>query len=325
MWVSPRFPRDAVLYPVFPFVEIMPPLFRTVLSVAVLIVSTWAITRSSTGSEIEFEPDIEFARPAPETSLKLNLARPAQGAGPFPAVVCIHGGGFTGGTRDQWDSFARRLAGEGYVAVTIDYRLSPRSRWPAHIHDCKAAVRWLRASAAKYRIDPDRIGAMGNSAGGHLAQFLAVTNDVREFDGDHTELDQSSRVTCVAAWGQASDFTREYGIWKQAPEAFKAFLGEELTVDSRRLHIQASPLFWATPNAAPSLIIHGTEDKDVLFAQSVWMYERLKSAEVETELVPIVGGGHGLAGEHLKQAEEATLKFFRRYLQKHKPQAATSR
>lgn len=263
------------------------------------------------GQDVRFEAGIPFAQVAGET-LKLNMARPAKGAGPFPTVICIHGGGFSGGRREDYDELCRKFARRGYAAVTIDYRLAPKHRWPAHIHDCKAAIRWLRAHAGEYEIDGARIGAMGSSAGGHLAQFLAVTNDVREFDGDHTALEQSSRITCVAAWAQASDFTREYGVWKQAPEAFRGFLGAELTAETRKDHVRASPLFWVTPNAAPSLIIHGTKDRDVLFAQSVWIYERLRSAEVDTELVAIDGGGHGLSGAHLDQAEQTMFRFFDR-------------
>ncbi len=265
--------------------------------------------------EVRFVADVTFASPTDET-LKLNLAWPRSGTGPFPTVVCIHGGGFSGGRREDYDGLCRKFAARGYVAATIDYRLSPKHRWPAHIHDCKAAIRWLRAHATEYGIDVDRIAAMGSSAGGHLSQFLAVTNDVREFDGDHTHLDQSSRVTCVAAWAQASDFTREYGVWKDAAAAFRGFLGSDLSAETRRLHVRASPLFWVTPNAAPTLLVHGTADRDVLFVQSVWIYERLQSAEVETRLVPIEGGGHGLTGSYLEQAEQATFVFFDQQLKR---------
>lgn len=262
--------------------------------------------------DIKLESGVTFSQSAGE-NLKLNLATP-DGNGPFPAVVCIHGGGFSGGRREDYDELCHKLAQRGFLAITIDYRLSPKHKWPAHIHDCKAAIRWLRANAAKYHVDTQRIGAMGSSAGGHLAQFLAVTNDVREFDGDGPHLDQSSSVTCVAAWSQASDFTREYGVWKGAADAFRGFLGAELSAESRRVHVRASPLFWVTPNAAPTLLIHGTADKEVLFGQSVWIYERLQAAEVDVQLVPIEGGGHGLTGAHLEQAEDAMFRFFDRQL-----------
>ena len=274
-------------------------------------------SRSSVGADIEFLKGLEYAKPGGE-SLKLNLAHPTKGPR-RPAVICIHGGGFVGGDRSAWDGFVRRLAKRGYVAVTISYRLSPRHKWPAHIHDCRAAIRWLRANADRYGIDPGQIGAMGTSAGGHLAQFLAVTNGVAEFGGDHTHLDQPSDIRCCAAWSQASDFTREFGIWDQANDVFPKILGVKLNAETRRIYVRASPLFWATPAAAPSLIVHGTHDQEVLFAQSVWMYERLRSAEVDTEFVPIRGGGHSLKGPHREQAEQATLRFFDRILRGSKP------
>lgn len=277
-------------------------------SVALLVLSFCGAAR---GDDVRFQAGIVFAEPAGET-LKLNLARPATDNGPAPAVICIHGGGFTGGRREDYDELCRKFARRGYVAITIDYRLAPKHRWPAHIHDCKAAIRWLRAHAAEYGVNPNRIGAMGSSAGGHLAQFLAVTNDVREFDGDTAPNAPSSKINCVAAWAQASDFTREYGVWKGAAEAFRGFLGVDLSAATRKQHVRASPLFWVTPNAAPTLLIHGTGDTEVLFAQSAWIYERLVSAEVEAHLVPIAGGGHGLTGAHLEQAERATFDFFDR-------------
>ena len=131
---------------------------------------------------VVFERDVEYANPDGQ-HLKLNLARPKDGAGPFPAVVCIHGGGFRAGNREGYNGTVLKLAQNGYVAVTVTYRLAPKYQFPAAVHDTKAAVRWLRANATKYHIDPDRIGVTGGSAGGHLAQFLGVTGDVQGVRG----------------------------------------------------------------------------------------------------------------------------------------------
>src|SRR5688500_2529015 len=113
--------------------------------------------------EIVVEDNLEYANPDGQR-LQLNLARPA-GAGPFPAVLCIHGGGFRAGTRQGYDGLIRKLAAHGYVAATASYRLAPKYQFPAAIHDVKAAVRFLRANAARYRINPERIGTTGGSAG----------------------------------------------------------------------------------------------------------------------------------------------------------------
>src|SRR5262249_3120372 len=132
--------------------------------------------------DVTFTPGIEYCNPDGQ-HLKLNLAAPKKGDGPFPAVLCIHGGGFRAGKRESYDGLCLRLAQHGYVAATVTYRLAPKYPFPAAVHDVKAAVRWLRANAAKQRIDPGRIGVTGGSAGGHLAQFLGVTAGVKEFEG----------------------------------------------------------------------------------------------------------------------------------------------
>src|SRR5205807_1312751 len=128
------------------------------------------------------------------------------GAGPFPAVVCIHGGGWRAGSREQLSrpdkslgerSFIETVAGHGYVAISISYRLAPAAKFPAQIEDCKAAGRWLRASAKKYRVDPKHIGAVGASAGGHLACLLGTTRKKDGFEGKGGHADESSAVQAV--------------------------------------------------------------------------------------------------------------------------------
>src|SRR5205807_6120750 len=175
-----------------------------------------------------------------------------------PAVLCIHGGGFRAGNRQGYDGLIMRLAAQGYVAATVEYRLAPKYQFPAAVFDCKAAVRWLRANAAKYHIDPERVGVTGGSAGGHLAQFLGVTADVKEFEGDGGNPEQSSRVACVVNYYGPSDFTKSYGKSLHAAQVLPLWLGGDLE-KARQKHIISSPLNWVTPHAAPTLCIHGTE------------------------------------------------------------------
>src|SRR5689334_17551363 len=129
-----------------------------------------------------FERALEFAKPA-DQSLQLNLARPRAGTGPFPLVLCIHGGGFRAGSREEYNGLCLTLAQRGFIAATMDYRLAPKFQFPAAVHDCKAAVRWMRANAPRWHGDPSRFGVTGSSAGGHLVQFLGVTAGVPEFEG----------------------------------------------------------------------------------------------------------------------------------------------
>lgn len=262
--------------------------------------------------KVVFTRDIVYATPGGE-KVMLNLARPAEGRGPFPGVVCIHGGGFRAGSREGYDDLIRRLAARGYVAATIGYRLAPKHPFPAAIYDVKAAVRFLRAHASEYHLDPTRIGATGGSAGGHLAQFLGVTAGVKQFEGEEGNAEQSSAVNCVVNYYGPSDFTKSYGKSVDAAEVLPLFLGGNLEQE-RRKHIVASPLYWVTPEAAPTLCIHGTEDKYVAHEQAEWLVDRLKAAQVEAELLTLPGAGHGFSGEDARRADEAMFAFFDKHL-----------
>ena len=198
------------------------------------------------------------------------------------------------------------------MAATASYRLAPDHKFPKAIHDVKAAVRFLRANAEKYQIDPDRIGVVGGSAGGHLVQFLGVTEGVAQFEGDQNP-GHSSKVTCVVNYYGPSDFIHSYGKSVDAHEVLPLWFGGDLSTH-RRLHQLGSPLNWATPLAAPTLIIHGTEDKYVAFEQATWMVDRLKQVGAEVELLKLEGAGHGFKGEDAAKAEAAMFSFFEKQL-----------
>jgi len=262
--------------------------------------------------DVIFARDVEYSNPD-DQHLQLNLARPKNAGGALPAVLCIHGGGFRAGNREGYNALCIKLAQHGFVAATVGYRLAPKYQFPAAVHDVKAAVRWLRANAAKYQIDPMRIGVTGGSAGGHLAQFLGVTAGIKEFEGAGGNAGQSSSVACVVNEYGPSDFTKSYGKSVDAAEVLPLFLGGDLE-HARQRHIQASPLNWVTPEAAPTLILHGTEDKYVAYEQGVWMRDRLQACGVEVELVTFEGAGHGFKGADAEKAERGLIAFFERQL-----------
>jgi acetyl esterase/lipase len=262
-------------------------------------------------AEITIEQAIEYSNPD-DQHLQLDLA-PPEGDGPFPAVVCIHGGGFRGGDRVTYDALCKKLAEHGYVAVTITYRLAPKYPFPAAVYDSKAAVRWLRANAQKYHIDADRIGVMGGSAGGTLAAFLGVTADQKQFEGPVGNSDQSSRAACVVEFFGANDFTKSYGKSVDAAEVLPLYLGGNLEA-ARARHIEASPITWVTSKAAPTLCIHGTKDPYVALEQSELMVDKLKAAGVEAKLLEIKDAGHGFKGDDADQADAAMIKFFDAHL-----------
>lgn len=286
--------------------------FITIIAAVLLSVVASPAADLVIPDNVTFERDIEYSNPDNQ-HLQLNLARPKNATGLLPAVLCIHGGGFRAGTRDGHNATCLNLAQRGYVAATVTYRLAPKYQFPAAVYDVKAAVRWLRANAAKYGIDPKRIGVTGDSAGGHLAQFLGVTSDVKQFEGDGGNPDQSSSVTCVVNRYGPNDLTKSYAASVDAAAVLPLFLGGDLET-ARPRHILASPLNWVTPAAAPTLLLQGTEDKYVAYEQAVWMRDRLQACGVEVEILTLTGAGHGFKGPDAEKADQAMFTFFDKHL-----------
>ncbi len=293
---------------------------------ACVCLSVWAVaapTGAARGQTAPKVPDgVVFERGITYSDvegrgLKLDLARPKEGAGPFPAVVCIHGGGFRAGNREGHDGLCIALAERGYVAVTVTYRLAPQHPFPAALHDVKAAVRWLRAHASEYKVDPARIGTTGDSAGGNLAQMLGVTGGVKSLEGDGGYPEQSSRVACVVNVYGPTDLTKSYGKSVDAAEVLPLYLGGDGT-QARKRHIEASPLYWVNPDAAPTLCLHGTNDKYVAYEQAIWIVDRLLAAGVEAELITLPGAGHGFRGNDAAAARKALLAYFDEHLKPNK-------
>jgi acetyl esterase/lipase len=261
--------------------------------------------------DLVFEPGVAYDHADPQQVM--DIVRPKDTSKPHPAVLCIHGGGFRAGSRKGYQALCIRLAKLGYVAATADYRLAPKAPFPAAVYDVKAAVRYLRANAGTLGIDPNKIGTMGGSAGGHLTLFLGVTGNVPEFEGDGPNKEQSSKVQAVVSFYGPSDLTKSYGRSVDAAEVLPLFLGGD-AYHARQMHLRASPLFWVTPDAAPTLAIQGTKDRYVNPEQSVWMIERLMAAGVDAELEMISGADHGFKGADEERAELRMIEWFDKYL-----------
>ncbi len=207
-----------------------------------------------------------------------------------PVVVWIHGGAWIGG--DKRPAPVPDLVKKGIAVAAINYRLSKEAIYPAQIHDCKAAVRFLRANAAKYNLDPARIGAWGMSSGGHLAALLGTTSGVEELEGKEGNNDQSSQVQAVCDWCGITDmFKVDKQLWKQRDSAFCLLLGGDL--DSRKAQAKnASPVLFATKDDAPFLIMHGDKDENVLVSQSEELLDALKKNGVEASFVLVKNAPH---------------------------------
>lgn len=258
--------------------------------------------------------------------LRLDLARPRTG-GPFPCVVCLHGGAWKMGSRKDLSepfgevsfgipgaSLIEVLADRGFAAVSVSYRLAPRNQFPAQIHDAKSAVRFLRTHASELHLDPDRIAALGFSAGGHLAALLGTTGSTedRTFGGTLYP-NVKSDVACVVDFFGPSDLT----LYCQTPGIeelfFRPLLGS-LFQDNPAVYKKASPLTHVSADDSPFLLIHGTADLVVPVLHSERLHKKLRSAGVESELLPMPGKGHGWFGDDTIQTTDAAVKFLSRHL-----------
>ncbi len=254
------------------------------------------------------ERDVVYGH-AGDRPLKLDILRPRDMAEKcLPLVVFVHGGGWRAGDKSAGVGRLMRLVQSGrYVGASVGYRLSGEAPFPAQIHDCKAAIRFLKAHAEKYHLDPQRIGVWGTSAGGHLVSLLGTSGDVKELEGDCGWPEQSSRVHCVVDFCGPSDFLAFADVQRgDAASAIAQLLGGSVR-EKRDLAKAASPVTYVTPDDPPFLIVHGTEDAVVPFSQAETLHAALQKAGVPSTLVRIEGGGHGFGGPQVDARVEAFL------------------
>ena len=283
---------------------------RTVIlaSLALTVVALLLLVAAQrSNSEIAIERDLTYGKGA-DAELKLDLAMPKLGDGPFPAVVFLHGEGWRAGNRQQMNHFIEGMARLGYVSITVEYRLVPTARFPAQVEDCKAAVRWLRANAKKYRVRSDRIGVVGFSAGGYLASMLGVTAKEDGFEGVGGNPEQSSRVQAVVSFFGPTDFSSRDWPKDLEEEVIAPFLGGSFAHKSD-FYKRASPVNYVTVDAPPFLFLHGTDDKLVPIDQSRRLSEKLKQIGVPAQMVVLEGEGHGFTDANNQKSMQQMLDF----------------
>lgn len=262
----------------------------------------------------DVQTDVEYATEG-DVSLKLDIYEPkAAAAGPRPCLVWIHGGGWENGNKSSGiGRLAEYVASGEFVGVSVGYRLTDVASWPAQIHDCKAAIRYVRANAKELGINPDKIGVWGSSAGGHLVSHLGTSGDVKEVEGDLGTTGVSSRVACVVDFCGPSDFAL-FGLdaprMNQPGAPVYKLLGGPAK-EKADVAKQASPVTFVTKEDPPFLIVHGTNDRTVPLSQAERLHAAQKEAGVDSTFVKIEGGGHGIGGA---QVESRVKAFFEKHL-----------
>ena len=251
--------------------------------------------------------------------LLLDLYLPENTAGPHPVILWVHGGAWLAGSKEN--PRALRMVDRGYAVASINYRLSQQATFPAQIHDCKAAVRWLRAHTALYHLRPDHIGAWGGSAGGHLVALLGTTAGVPDLEGDLGHLDYPSHVQAVCDDYGPSDFMRMNDtpgtMDHDAPDSPESQLIGAPIQEHPDLVARANPISYIGPDTAPFLIVHGDRDLAVLLNQSQSLYRALRVAGRDATFYIVPGAGHGFQGITARQQTHVdTLvdTFFDRHL-----------
>jgi acetyl esterase/lipase len=283
---------------------------RPVSHLLVIMLSLMSVS-ASLAQSYRFEKNVDYLGEGRKEKADLYLPAEIPKGKRVPAVVIVHGGGWSGGVKDaaRERNIGTNLALNGYVAMSIDYVLADSKgtnvTWPQNLYDCKTAVRWLRKNAERLQIDPDKIGAIGGSAGGHLVSMLALTEPKDGLDPKGPYGEFSCRIQCVVDLYGPINLTerQEIGMFRktraEAPELYK----------------QASPHIYADKNDPPVLILHGTADKTVHYHQSEFFAEELKKAGTSHELIIIPDAPHTF---HLQPKQRdlrpVVLGFFDKHL-----------
>jgi acetyl esterase/lipase len=259
-----------------------------------------APTSSKRDASVSVVRDVTYTPPDWPATLNADIYAP-DGAGPFPAVVMIHGGGWQGRSRMDMNDTAREVARSGFVVVNISYRFAPQWRFPAQLRDVQQAVGWLRANAQSRRVDPQRIASWGYSSGAHLAALLAVTSPEDQYFVEGT------RLQAVVAGGLPSDMRK----YPEGPRV-NALLGVSLDKD-RALWRAASPVALVSSDDPPTFLYHGSFDLTVDVDHSRDMYAAVTAAHIPAELLVLRGLGH-IATSVVDAPTERGINFLKHQL-----------
>jgi acetyl esterase/lipase len=242
-----------------------------------------------------------------DTELKLDVMMP-KGDGPFPAVMVIHGGAWRAGNKRDCRFIMPEFVKRGYVAISPQYRFCPKETFPAQVQDVKTAVRFVKSHAKDYKLDPERMGAIGFSAGGHLALMLGLTSPADGLEGETSAGGPDSRVKAVVNYFGPTDLAAK-DIPDISKPLVKDFLGGT-PADKPEAAAKASPLNYVTRDDAPVLTFHGTKDPLVPHTQATKLADAMSAAGVAGRVELLVGAPHGWQGRELDRTKAETFAFF---------------
>lgn len=289
--------------------------------IALLMFVATVPCRGDEPAKASSEQDVVYTK-AGNDELRLDVSTPGGVAADavLPAVVVIHGGGWRAGNKADVRGITSELSKRGYVTISPQYRFCPKDVFPAQVHDVKAAVRWLKTNAKKYHVDPDRIGAMGFSAGGHLALMLGVTSPSDGLEGTAATDAPDSRVKAVVNYFGPTDLAAT-DIPAISKPMVKDLLGGT-PEEKPEAAAKASPLSFVSADDAPMLTFQGTKDPLVPYSQAIKLADAMNKAGTAGRVELMIGASHGWGGSELERTVKETFEFFDQHL---KAKAATKK
>jgi acetyl esterase/lipase len=296
-------------------------MFKT-LAITLGLLATWSVRAADPhpgAGDVKVITDVSYGPHGVRNLMDIYVPA-AEAKAPRPLVVIIHGGGWAGGDKKSHAYMGDALARKGFVAASITYRFAPANRAPAQMDDAQRAVRWLRHHAKEYNLDPERVGAIGASAGGHLTSYIALAETRDNSDAELAKY--SSKVQCAVDCYGPVDLV---GMMKSASAPIvEGFLCKPLA-GNEEAYRAASATSQVKQNPPPFLIVHGTKDVgekrgQVPIEQSIDFAEQLKKAGGDVTLLKLEGAGHGFTGggrnKYAVQTLEAAAEFFAKHLKK---------
>jgi acetyl esterase len=254
-------------------------LLRMVTLLSSLLASVGSMLATASAAEFKDMP----YRQVDGTTLALDVHIP-DGPGPFPTAILVHGGGWVAGDKQQYITYIfQPLADANFAWFSINYRLAPQYKFPDDTEDVEAAIRWVKTNASKYKVDPNRIALIGESAGGHLVSYVGANHAT------------DTRVAAVVSMYGIHDFFTASIAWKPIPEEILKLFGiSTVDANSAPILIKASPVVYIRKDMPPYLLMHGSKDEDVPYEQSVEMCDKMKIAGARCDLITIEGAPHGM-------------------------------